>query len=86
MTGRMIFLLIVAMLMGDVGFFMVGYSIGTKDSKAIAVSRTWEGIAMQWKSNSDRFEAVALEFQRQAMQKADDFAVCNSMLPVEKRM
>lgn len=83
----MIFLLIVAMLMGDIGFFMVGHSMGLKaQENTIGVASTWEGIAMQWKSNSDRFEAVALEFQRQALQKADDFAVCNSMLPVEKRM
>ncbi len=53
---------------------------------ARSAARVWEGIAMQWKSNSDQFEVIAHEFQRQALQKADDFAVCNSMLPVEKRM
>lgn len=82
----MLLLVVAAMLSSDLGFFMIGYSTGTKNAEAINTARRWEGIAMQWKSNSDRFEAVAREFQRQAMQKADDFAVCNSMLPVEKRM
>lgn len=60
---------------------------------AIKTAEDWRRIALEWQDTSGKFEEaagtwrhIALSYEKQMVAVGDDFQVCNSMLPAERRM